>query len=616
MKKIYQMKKILLVGNVDGKFEYLFEKISLLSSKGQTFDCLFCIGNTLTFTFNIKPYLNKEKTFPIPTYFLDSSEVSFSLNDLFPEGQEIFENFIFLGRSGIKDIMGLKIAYLNGIKNETFINLYKNKPEINLEFSGCYYTKQDIDNLTKKYEEFKVINQENSCIDFFLTNEWPQGFENGLVEYPKSISNLSIYIANLANILNPRYHIVSLENIYFQRLPYINNANFMTRLIALAGVPDKNDKNFKEKYLYALQVTPSLQMDKSLLFNITEDATKNPYDLNIFKPKPAENSSLDLDPMNEQLKREEDFKKINEMTENCKIFVKGFDFRTKDDEIFEFLSRWGPLEALEIVYDPYTKKHKGFGFFRFKNLKDTKKALLDSNKFSLNGRKIFFGLEKNPSKPKSHDCWFCLSNDKTDKSLIFHIGNDIYLALDKGPISKRHIQIIPIDHYDKSFLLPVNVQEEIKGFKMKLLKMYDIFFDENLIFYERAVKLRNDISHMLIHCVPMPKNKSEEFIKGFEELAIKNKQDFFKMKENENLKDFCEDDDLFVYMEVFSGNIKHKFICHYEEKNQKFVGQDVIREMICEIFKMPERMKWKECLMSEQEKINMTLDLKRKLSEK
>ena len=115
-----KMKKILLVGNVDGKFEYLFEKISLLSSKGQTFDSLFCVGNTLTFTFDMKPYLSKEKTFPLPTYFLDSSELSFSLNELYPEGKEIFENLTFLGKEGIKEIQGLKIAYLNGIKNDNY----------------------------------------------------------------------------------------------------------------------------------------------------------------------------------------------------------------------------------------------------------------------------------------------------------------------------------------------------------------------------------------------------------------------------------------------------------------------------------------------------------------
>jgi len=607
------MKKILLVGNVDGKFEYLFEKISLLSSKGQTFDSLFCVGNTLTFTFDMKPYLSKEKTFPLPTYFLDSSELSFSLNELYPEGKEIFENLTFLGKEGIKEIQGLKIAYLNGIKNDNYSDLYKEIYGKQVEFSGCYYTKQDINSLMKKNEEFKQKEGENYFLDFFLTNEWPQGFENGLSEYPKFINNFSIHIATLANFLNPRYHIVSMENIYFQRLPYVNNNKFMTRLIALAGVPDKTDKNYKEKYLYALQITPSTMMDRTVLFTITEDSTKNPYDANIFKPKTEDEMMVDE---SARKKEEEELKKINEMTENCRLFVKGFDYRTRDDEIYEFLSRWGPIESLEIIYDPYTKKHKGYGFFKFSDLKFTKKALLDSGKFSLLGRKIYFNLENKQGKTKNFDCWFCLSNDKTDKSLIFHVGNDVYLALDKGPIVPRHIQIIPIDHYDKSFLLPHNVQEEIKGLKMRLLNVYRTKFNENLIFYERAVKLRNDISHMLIHCVPIAYKESENFIKKFEDVAKKIKGDFFKIKENENLKDFCEEDDLFVYLEIFIENVHHRYVCQYNDRNQRFAGQDVIREMVCEILEVHGKMKWKDCQISEQEKSNMMSLLKQKFNEK
>lgn len=602
------MPKILLVGNVDGKFDYLFEKITLLSSKGQNFDLLFCVGNTLSFTFQIKPYVSKEKVFPIPTYFIDASELSFSLNELFPNGVEICPNFTFLGRSGIKEIMGLKVAYLNGIKNEMFPKIYHNQSNINLDFSGCYYTKKDLDNLKQEYE---TQNSENSYIDFFLTNEWPLGFENGLVEFPKSIQNNSFYVSELANILNPRYHIVSLENIFFQRRPYLNQSKIMTRLIALAGVPDPNNKNFKEKYLLALQVTPATQMDKNLLQEISEDITPNPYDQKVFAL--TENQKEND---NEEKKREEEIKKVNEMTENCKLFVKGFDFRTKDDEIYEFLNRFGPIESLQMVYDPYTKKHKGYGFFKFINIKDMKKALIDSNKFALNGRKIFFGLENKPLKPKSQDCWFCLSNEKTDKSLIFYVCNDVYLALDKGPIVKRHLQIIPIDHYDKSILLPTTVAAEIKTIKNRLLKIFNESYNENVIFYERAVKLKNDISHMLIHCVPLPLQKSKEFIDGFENLVKKNKLNFFKIKELEDLKDFCEDDDLYVYLEIFFENITYKYACNYNERDPNFARTDVLREIICEILQLPERMKWKDCLLLEQEKSQLIIELKNRYNEK
>lgn len=607
------MKKILLVGNVDGKFEYLFEKIKLLNSKGQTFDALFCVGNTLTFTFQINPYITKEKSFPLPTFFLDASELSFSLNEIHPKGVEICENFTFLGRSGIKDIMGLKIAYLNGIKNESFPNLYQQK-EKDLEiFSGCYYTSKDISSISRDYQEMKALDP-NAYIDFFFTNEWPLGFENGLVEFPKMITNTSIYVSNLANLLCPRYHIVSLENIHYERLPYLNQIKTLTRLIALAGVPDKDNKSFKEKYLMALQVTPASQMEKGVLAdNSDKAATANPYDINKFNLR---ETSKEGDLEDENRKREEEIKKINEMTENSRLFVKGFDYRTRDDEIYEFLSRLGPVESLEMVYDPYTKKPKGFGFFKFSNIKDMKKALLETNKYTLNGRKIFFGLETPNHKTKNYDCWFCLSNEKTDKSLIFYISSEVYLSLDKGPIVPKHIQIIPIDHYDKSIALPSNVSSEIKMIKDKLRNIFNLSYNQNLIFYERVVKLKNNTSHMVLHSVPMSNSQTESFIEGFEMIAKKNKLNFFKIKENEDLNNFCGENDLYVYLEISQEKYTHKYVCTYNERDQAFAANDVLREIICEILKLNHRLRWKDCLMTESEKNSIISEMKNKLNQK
>lgn len=98
-------------------------------------------------------------------------------------------------------------------------------------------------------------------------------------------------------------------------------------------------------------------MDKTTLFTITADTTENPY-------KITENKliSKDFTEINEQQEflKKEQLTQINELKENCKLFVKGFDFKTRDDEIEEFLSRWGRLKSLEIVYDHKSKRNKGF----------------------------------------------------------------------------------------------------------------------------------------------------------------------------------------------------------------------------------------------------------------
>ncbi len=35
---------------------------------------------------------------------------------------------------------------------------------------------------------------------------------------------------------------------------------------------------------------------------------------------------------------------MEKMTENTKLFVAGFDKKTRDHEIFEFLNRWGDIK--------------------------------------------------------------------------------------------------------------------------------------------------------------------------------------------------------------------------------------------------------------------------------
>lgn len=73
------------------------------------------------------------------------------------------------------------------------------------------------------------------------------------------------------------------------------------------------------------------------------------------------------------------------------------------------------------------------------------------------------------------DCWFCLGNPKVDKSLIFFIEGEIYLSLDKGPVTERHIQILPIQHFGGSGMMTINASEELKKVKENVTRM---FFEE------------------------------------------------------------------------------------------------------------------------------------------
>ncbi len=68
-----------------------------------------------------------------------------------------------------------------------------------------------------------------------------------------------------------------------------------------------------------------------------------------------------------------------------------------------------------------------------------------------------------------------MGNPKVDKSLIFYIGEEIYLSLDKGPITERHTQIIPIQHFGSSAMMTTNASEELEKIKKNVSRM---FFEE------------------------------------------------------------------------------------------------------------------------------------------
>ena len=42
----------------------------------------------------------------------------------------------------------------------------------------------------------------------------------------------------------------------------------------------------------------------------------------------------------------------------------------------------------------------------------------------------------------------------SDKALIVSVGNESYLALDKGPIRDDHVLIIPTNHYPNTIRMP------------------------------------------------------------------------------------------------------------------------------------------------------------------
>jgi hypothetical protein len=137
----------------------------------------------------LQPYISSAKQIPIPTYFVCGNEPQFTL--LQDDNKEVCTNLKFLGRSGIRDIAGLRVAFLSGVyQPESFRNA--DQPP-----SFCHYTRSDV----KLLLEAPRSGFENG-VDIFLSSEWPRNFQStlsyGLMVLTVPIDCLEICVVLLA----------------------------------------------------------------------------------------------------------------------------------------------------------------------------------------------------------------------------------------------------------------------------------------------------------------------------------------------------------------------------------------------------------------------------------
>ena len=60
---------------------------------------------------------------------------------------------------------------------------------------------------------------------------------------------------------------------------------------------------------------------------------------------------------------------------------------------------------------------------------------------------IFLGMRNPPRKKQIEGpCWFCLGSPEVEKHLVVTVGETLYVALPKGPLTDGHFMIVPIAH--------------------------------------------------------------------------------------------------------------------------------------------------------------------------
>ncbi|KAK2098818.1 hypothetical protein P7K49_024269 [Saguinus oedipus] len=235
---------ILACGDVEGKFDILFNRVRAIQKKSGNFDLLLCVGNFFGSTPDAEweEYKTGIKKAPIQTYVLGANNQETVKYFQDADGCELAENITYLGtlfgRKGIfTGSSGLQIVYLSGTES------------LNEPVPGYSFSPEDVSSLRMML----CTTSQFKGVDILLTSPWPKyvgnfGNSSGEVDTKKCGSAL---VSSLATGLKPRYHFAALEKTYYERLPYRNhivlqeNAQHATRFIALANVGNPEKKKVK-----------------------------------------------------------------------------------------------------------------------------------------------------------------------------------------------------------------------------------------------------------------------------------------------------------------------------------------------------------------------------------
>lgn len=587
---------ILFLSNIKGNFEKVVELFEKLEKTGKIFNLLVLIGQTFCFENNFSK-LNLLKQIKTKILIFDSSKISSVLKSKIKyELYNFSDNIIILGRSGIFNINGnLKIAYINGKENEDSFNLNVDK-----KYSSDYFIYNDINNLIKDEKKTEKI-------DLLLLSNFPHIFyeevqknkesflynESLIINKDKLLNNISMISNFLINNLCPRYIITSLDDFYYERKPYINKKNYLTRFIHLSYFYDK--KNIKEKSLYGISLKHFENLNnKNLDISYTEDPFKENYSYKSIE----ENLNL----------RKIFFQNINNSFNNNSSIKDSFPLQIKlthldknisEHELNNFLSKIGEILFCEKHYN----KKGNFlceAFLSFKDPFINNKLVNEDKIYKINNRRVFFEKIEN-DKLSYSKCKFCFDNSEIEKELILHDFENFYLAYSKGPINNFHFLILPHKHYSSYMTLPKELKKEFKEILNSIIKFLNLH-SLDYIYYEKNLPFDNIVFlHMCVNIIGIEK----DYMINFQDTFKNNFPNFYNINttyDEENIfsLDFYENKSNFYYYinagKGYKIGIKEIRIGYYIEISENIKDfKDYPRLVICKLIEKENNIYWKNC---------------------
>ncbi|KAK4257789.1 hypothetical protein QN277_007329 [Acacia crassicarpa] len=598
--------RILLCGDVMGRLNQLFKRVSSVNKSAGPFDVLFCVGQFFPESTDqldeFMDYIEGRTQVPLPTYFIgdygvgapkvllaaskDPANRGFKM-----DGLRVCDNLYWLKGSGKFTLLELSVAYLSG----------RQSPDAQ---QYGVYSQDDVDAL-------RAIAEEPGIVDLFLTNEWPSGVTNraNTSDIPAGLSDSmgsDSIIAELVGEIKPRYHIAGSKGIYYAREPYSNiEAVHVTRFIGLATVGNKD----KQKFIHAVSPMPASTMSSTDIAMKTTNTTLSPYTFGEKRTSPEDTAKRSSDSVSDSQYWRYDVSHKRQK----------HGAGDGDKLCFKFLSSGScPRgEKCNFRHDLDAKEQYIRGVcFDFLNKGkcergpdcNFKHSLQDEGESDADRRP----RSQNFSSNRSKVCWFCLSSPDVESHLIASIGENYYCALAKGPLVEDHVLLIPVEHLPSTLSLSSESGVELSKFQNSL-RMYHKNQGKQVIFFEWVSRRT---SHANLQVVPIPTSKATLVEKIFNLAAEKLGFKFM-------FKKFDSDSDGRKFLRAqFDGNSSLFYVelpgsailLHQVEDNEKFPAQ-FGREVVSGLLNMADKADWRNCKYSKEEETKMVQDFKSRFQE-
>ncbi|CAJ2649880.1 unnamed protein product [Trifolium pratense] len=586
--------RILLCGDVFGRLNQLFKRVSSVNKSAGPFDALLCVGqffpDSPELLDEFMAYIEGGSHIPLPTYFIgdygvaapkillaaskDSANRGFKM-----EGLKVCDNLFWLKGSGKFNLFGLSVTYLSGRKSS------------NVQQFGTY-SEDDVDAL-------RAIAEEPGVVDLFLTNEWPSGVTNGAAasDIPAGFSDSTgsdSTISELVQEIKPRYHIAGSKGIHYAREPYSNvDAVHITRFIGLASVGNRD----KQKFIHAISPTPASTMSSTEIAMKTTNTTLSPYTSAEEKASPKDTVKRPSDGSSDSQHWRYD------------VSQKRQKYDTGDKLCFKFTSSGScPRgETCNFRHDTDATEHCLRGVcFEFLNKGKCDKGPDCRFRHSLQDE----GPDTRSNR--SRECWFCLSSPNVESHLIISIGEHYYLALAKGPLVEDHVLIIPVEHMPNTLSLSSESDAELLRFQNSL-KRYFKNQEKEVIFFEWA-SVRG--FHANLQVIPIASSKAVMVEKAFNLAAQKLEFKFVTKKFDsisdgrKFLKTQIDGNSSLFYAEIPGGTI----LLHHVEEKDTFPAQ-FGREVLAGLLNMADNADWRNRKHNKDEELKIVEDFKNRFQE-